>query len=40
MKQTDTERLHSILHTWEVLSREIADRGITPELLLEDAFTQ
>ncbi len=40
MKQTDTERLHTILHIWEDLSREITNRGITPELLLKDAFTQ
>jgi hypothetical protein len=36
MKQTDTERLQTILHVWEELSRQIAERGITPELLLKD----
>ena len=40
MKQTDTERLQTILHIWEGLSRQIAERGITPELLLKDEFTQ
>ena len=40
MKQTDTERLQTILRLWKELSREITERGITPDLLLKDAFTQ
>lgn len=40
MKQTDTERLQTILHTWEELTQQIEERGITPDSLLKDAFTQ
>lgn len=40
MKQTDTERLQTILHIWEELTQQIEERGITPDLLLKDAFTQ
>ena len=40
MKQTDAERLQIILRTWNSLSGHIASQGITPEMLLEDEYTQ
>ena len=40
MKKSDKERLKKIVSTWENLSRQIQQRGITPELLLEDEFSQ
>lgn len=40
MKKSDKERLKKIVSTWENLSRQIQQRGITPELLLEDEFAQ
>ena len=40
MKTTDSERLNVIIRLWEDLSKEIKNRNITPELLLQDAFIQ
>ena len=40
MKKSDKERLKKIVSTWENLSRQMQQRGITPELLLEDEFSQ
>ena len=40
MKKSDKERLKKIVSTWENLSRQMQQRGITPELLLEDEFAQ
>lgn len=40
MKRSDKERLKKIVATWESLEAEMHKRGITPELLLEDEFSQ
>ena len=40
MKRSDKERLKKIVATWESLKAEMHKRGITPELLLEDEFSQ
>ena len=40
MKKSDKERLKKIVSTWENLSLQMQQRGITPELLLEDEFSQ
>ena len=40
MKRSDKERLKKIVATWESLKFEMHKRGITPELLLEDEFSQ
>lgn len=40
MKKSDKERLKKIISTWDDLSRQMQQRGITPELLLEDEFSQ
>lgn len=40
MKTTDNERLIIIVRLWEDLSKEINNRNITPELLLQDEFIQ
>ena len=40
MKKSDKERLKKIVSTWENLSRQMQQHGITPELLLEDEFAQ
>lgn len=40
MKKSDKERLKKIVATWESLKAEMHKRGITPELLLEDEFSQ
>ena len=40
MKKSDKERLKKIVSTWENLSAQMQQRGITPELLLEDEFAQ
>lgn len=40
MKKSDKERLKKIVSTWEELSFQMQQRGITPELLLEDEFSQ
>ena len=40
MKRSDKERLKKIVATWESLKSEMHKRGITPELLLEDEFSQ
>ena len=40
MKRSDKERLKKIVATWESLKAEMHKRSITPELLLEDEFSQ
>ena len=40
MKKSDKERLKKIVSTWKNLSAQMQQRGITPELLLEDEFAQ
>lgn len=40
MKKSDKERLKKIISTWETLSRQMQQHGITSELLLEDEFSQ
>ena len=40
MKKSDKERPKKIVATWESLKFEMHKRGITPELLLEDEFSQ
>ena len=40
MRKTDEQRIQTMIQIWQELSRQIVERGITPELLLQDAFTQ
>ena len=40
MKQTDMDRLRTILRQWEELSGQLERRGITPDQLLNDSFIQ
>ncbi len=40
MKKSDKERLKKIVSTWESLKVQIEQHHITPELLLEDEFSQ
>lgn len=40
MKKSDKERLKKIVSTWESLKVQIKQHHITPELLLEDEFSQ
>ena len=40
MKKSDKERLKKIVSTWETLKEQIRLHQITPELLLEDEFSQ
>lgn len=40
MKKSDKERLKKIVSTWESLKVQIGQHHITPELLLEDEFSQ
>ena len=40
MKKSDKERLKKIVSTWETLSHQMQQHSITPELLLEDEFSQ
>lgn len=40
MKKSDKERLKKIVSTWESLKGQIEQHHITPELLLEDEFSQ
>lgn len=40
MKKSDRERLKKIISTWDSLQHQLESRGITPELLLEDEFSQ
>ena len=40
MKQTDRDRLRTILRQWEELSCQLEQRGITPDQLLNDSFIQ
>ena len=40
MKSTDLERLKKIISTWEAAAAQIKSKGITPELVMEDEFSQ
>ena len=40
MKKSDKERLKKIISTWDSLKEQIEERGITPEILLQDEFSQ
>lgn len=40
MKKSDKERLKKIVSTWEQLHQQMETRGITPELLMKDEFSQ
>lgn len=40
MKKTDKERLIKITETWESLSAQIKQRGITEDMLMNDEFSQ
>lgn len=40
MKKSDKERLRKILSTCESLNRQLKERGITKEILLDDEFSQ
>lgn len=40
MKRSDGERLKKIITTWENLQRQLKDRGITEDQLLNDEFAQ
>ena len=40
MKKSDKERLKKIVSTWDSLKEQIEERGITPEILLQDEFSQ
>lgn len=40
MNQSDKERLKKIVTTWESLSKQMRERGITSEQLLNDEFAQ
>lgn len=40
MKKTDEQRIQTMIQIWQELSKQIEERGITPEQLLQDAYTQ
>lgn len=40
MKKSDTERIKKIVSTWDALKRQIDERSITKEQLLDDEFSQ
>ena len=40
MKKSDKERLKKIVSTWENLDKQLKERGITKEMLLDDEFSQ
>lgn len=40
MNKSDKERLRKIVSTWESLSKQMKERNITPEQLLNDEFSQ
>ena len=40
MRKPDKERLKKIVAAWDTLKVQMEQRGITPELLLEDEFSQ
>ncbi len=40
MKKSDKERLKKIVSTWESLDKQIKERSITREMLLNDEFSQ
>ena len=40
MNNSDLERLKKIVRTWEAADAQLKAKGITPELLMEDEFSQ
>lgn len=40
MKKSDEERLKKIVSTWESLDKQLKERYITKEMLLDDEFSQ
>ncbi len=40
MSGSDFERLKKIIGTWEAAAAQIEAKGITPEMLMEDEFSQ
>ena len=40
MKKSDKERVKKILTTWDDLKKQLSDRDITPEQILNDEFAQ
>ncbi len=40
MSGSDFERLKKIVGTWEAAAAQIKTKGITPEMLMEDEFSQ
>ncbi|MDO5346893.1 MAG: DUF86 domain-containing protein [Lachnospiraceae bacterium] len=40
MKRSDKERLKKIVSIWESVNRQLKERGITREMLLNDEFSQ
>ena len=40
MKKSDKERIKKIISIWESLSRQLKERGITSDRLLNDEFSQ
>ncbi len=40
MKKSDKERLKKIVSTWNSLKEQMGEHGITPEMLLQDEFSQ
>ncbi|MBR0509457.1 MAG: DUF86 domain-containing protein [Clostridia bacterium] len=40
MKQTDAERLETIIRLWDELSVQLKMHGISPDMLLNDRYTQ
>lgn len=40
MKKSDEERLKKIVSTWESLDKQLKERCITKEMLLDDEFSQ
>lgn len=40
MKKSDLERLKKIVSLWDTLSREMQQRDITRDMLLDDLFSQ
>lgn len=40
MRKSDKERLKKIVSTWDNLKSQLKERDITPEMLLQDEFSQ
>ena len=40
MKKSDKERLKKIVSTWNSLKEQMVEHGITPEMLMQDEFSQ